>query len=439
VKEFSESRVTADSLLQFIDSAPTPWHAASVAAERLSAAGFEALAEDRTWELRPGRGYFVLRDGSAIVGFRVGAMPLPESGIRIIGAHTDSPGFRLKPLSAGRRLGYASLAVEVYGGPIIASFTDRDLTLAGRVVIRDGGRILTRLVNLKRPLVRFPNLAIHLNRDVNEAGLKLQAQDELSLVFGVDDTDQPADGLRRVLADELGLAGTDLLGWDLAVVDTQPGQIWGKSEEFIAAPRLDNLASCDAALAAITAVAAPEATTLVALFDHEEIGSESYGGAAGTLLRDTLERIFHAQGISAEQAIQSRARSLLISADMAHATHPNFPRSSDDLHPVQINGGPVIKHNAKLRYATDSVAAAYFRSLCERVNVGCQVYSHRNDLPCGSTIGPIAAAGVGIRTIDVGNPMWSMHSVRETGGVRDHLAMTSVMTEFFREGRLPFV
>lgn len=431
----SDPRANASDLLGYIGRSPSPWHAVATTVESLQRAGFTPLKEGAAWQLEPGRGYYVVRDGSSIIAFRLGSEPLSQREFRMVGAHTDSPGFRVKPRGAHMAGRVLRVGVEVYGGPILATFADRDLTLAGRVLLHEPkGGISSRLVNFGRPILRLPNPAIHLNREVNSQGLRFDPQEELPLVLAVAAEELPAqEHFRKVLARELEIEPEAVSGWELAAADTQPGSLFGIEREFIASPQLDNLASCHAALQALLAVQEPEATTLCAFFDHEEIGSQSYKGAEGTFLPDTLLRIAEAQGISGAAYRQVLARSFVISADMAHAWHPNFARFYDEGHAVHLNAGPVIKINAKQSYATDGIGEAYVEALAARRGVPIQKYVHRNNLPCGSTIGPITAARLGVRTVDVGNPMWSMHSLRESAGAIDHGYMIALLSEFFTD------
>jgi aspartyl aminopeptidase len=282
-RDRSSDRRTALDLIDFIDASPSPWHAVATTAVRLAAHGFVCLDEAARWQLAPGGRYYVSRGGGSIIAFMLGSVPQVDSGMRIIGAHTDSPGLRLKPRPASAGDGLARLAVEVYGGPILATFTDRDLSLAGRVVVRTVAGMETRLLRFDQPLVRLPNLAIHMNRDVNEQGLKLNKQTELPLILGNLADGEDADGyLRTLLTTQAQADAADLLSWELAIYDTQPGSLWGADEAFIADSQLDNLASCHAALSALLATQSPAATCVVGLFDHEEVGSESATGAGGS-------------------------------------------------------------------------------------------------------------------------------------------------------------
>lgn len=427
-----EARTHAQALLDFIDASPSPWHAVETAATQLKANGFKNLREREPWQFKPGGKYFVVRDGGSLIAFVLGQQPLADTGLRIIGAHTDSPGLRLKPNAAYSTEGIAQLGVEVYGGPILATFTDRDLSLAGRVITKTSEGLSTSLVKLDQSIARLPNLAIHMNREVNEKGLSLNKQTGLPLIFGhAANTPTAQTLLTETLAQHLNCSAENIVSWDLALYDVQKGNFWGLDQEFIANSQLDNLASCHAALEAMLGTEKPEATLICALFDHEEVGSESATGAGGSFLLDIIERICHSTQLSSEDKLRSFANSFFISADMAHAFHPNHAGSYEPCHHVQVNHGPVIKTNANQRYSTNAVTAARFVGLCDKANVPVQQYAHRTDLGCGSTIGPIMAAQLGIATVDVGNPMWAMHSIRESAGVLDHSYMMSVMQQHF--------
>lgn len=427
------ARAQAQDLLDFIDASPSPWHAVATCKQRLLAAGFRRLEEFDRWDLEAGGRYFVIRGGSSIIAFTIGSQALAETGLTMVGAHTDSPGLRLKPRPADDASGVVRLGVEVYGGPILATFADRDLGLAGRVMVRNDVGIESRLVHIDQPLLRLPNLAIHMNREVNESGLKFNKQTELPLLLGMSNDEREAEAqFRRPLAEALDVAPENLMTWELAACDTQKGSFWGADGEFIANSQLDNLASCHAALSALLAVENPGQTCLVALFDHEEVGSESAAGAGGSLVGDVLQRISGNFSLDGEDLRRLLARSFFISADMAHAWHPNFPAAYDPGHRVLVNAGPVIKHNCNQRYSTGADTAALFMAICEQAGVPCQQYAHRTDLGCGSTIGPIVAARLGIPSVDVGAPMWAMHSIRESAGVVDHAYMITALTGAFR-------
>jgi aspartyl aminopeptidase len=424
-------RARAQALLDFIDASPSPWHAVDSTARQLAAVGFAQLQETERWQLQAGGRYYVVRGGSSIVAFVVGSSPLFDSGFRIVGAHTDSPGLRLKPKPVHVSDGVIRLGVEVYGGPILATFADRDLSLAGRVNVRTNNGMEPRLLRFDAPLVRLPNLAIHMNRDVNEQGLKLHKQNELPLILGMADGGDAQQNFVQQVADRLGVAPSDVINMEFNIYDTQKGAFWGADQEFIADSQLDNLASCHAALSALLANPAPDATCIAAFFDHEEVGSESAVGASGSFIGDILERIAAQSGLDGEERRCALARSFFVSADMAHGWHPNFPAAYEPHHRVMVNGGPVIKSNANQRYSTGSETAARFMALCEQAGVPVQHYAHRTDLGCGSTIGPIVAARLGIASLDVGAPMWAMHSLRESAGVLDHAYMIAALSAVY--------
>lgn len=447
MKISDKARQSAQQLLNFIDASPSPWHAVASAKHTLLTAGFTELFEVDAWQLSPNSAYFVSRGDASLIAFRTSAHALIDTGFAMVGAHTDSPGLRLKPNAAFTNHGTLSLGVEVYGGPILATFTDRDLSLAGRVQVRVNAGLDTnkhtqhsvcenRLSRFENSTVRLPNLAIHMNREVNDKGLKLNKQTELPLIFGAYETSgksSPQDVFIAAVANQLGVKTTDILGWEFNVFDTQKGVFWGQDNAFIANSQLDNLASCHAALTAITQVAQPNKTTICALFDHEEVGSESATGASGSFLNDVVTRIIESDCKNATQEKRARilSKSFFISADMAHAYHPNHPNAYEPCHHVHVNQGIVIKHNANQRYATNGDTAAKIILLCEQANVPFQQYSHRSDLGCGSTIGPMIASGLGVATADIGAPMWAMHSLRESAGVCDHQYMIDLLATFY--------
>ena len=430
------AKTVSTDLISFIDHSPSPWHVVATVRERLDAKQFIQLNEAEPWQLTPGDSYYVIRDDSSIIAFTLGQQPLEQNGFRLIGAHTDSPGLRLKPKAPYQKGSLHQLGVEVYGGPILATFTDRDLSLAGRLSYwdADSKAIESKLIRFKQPLVRLPNAAIHLNRDVNNKGLVLNKQTELPLVLGNFEAELPApEKFQQILAEKAQIEGP--FSFELNVYDTQPGNFFGLDEEFIADSQLDNLASCHAALLALTDEAAMQSgqTNICAFFDHEEVGSNSHKGADGSFLSDLLERIAGARQLSDENYKQALAQSILISADMAHAYHPNYPKFYDGEHKLVVNQGPAIKINVNQRYTSDSVSQALFEHLCHRAEIPFQTYSHRGDLPCGSTIGPTTAARLGIRAMDIGNPMWAMHSIRESAGSLDHGYMIALLTTFFSQ------
>jgi len=430
---------TVADLLAYIDASPTPYHAVAEAARRLEAVGFRRLIEDDPWRLSAGDRVYVSRADGSLIGLRIGAESPVRSGFRLIGAHTDSPNLRVKPLPDVTAHGYRQLAMEPYGGLLLHTWLDRDLSLAGRVSLHTPAGLRAVLVDLRRPLLHVPSLAIHLYRELAQEGLKLNPQQHAVPIMGFD-LEEAGASLATLLADELtrqGCAGCeprDILAFDLMAYDTQPACVSGARGEFIHAPRLDNLASCHAALTALagTSDGAPAATCGVVLYDHEEVGSRSAQGAAGPFLVDTLARVVDACGGAEPQALaRAAARSLLVSADMAHAVHPNYPEKHETGHRPVIGRGPVIKVNANQSYATDAETAGRFRALCQECGIEPQHYVVRSDLPCGSTIGPVTAARAGIRAVDVGNPMLAMHSCREVAGTADVEPMIRVLRCFF--------
>jgi aspartyl aminopeptidase len=424
-------------LLAFLDASPTPYHAVAECARRLHAAGFARLDEGDAWKVQPGTHAYVTRGGSSLCAFVAGERPAHEVGFSLIGAHTDSPNLRVKPLPDVTRSGYRQVAVDVYGGVLLSTWLDRDLSLAGRVVLDDGASdASTRLVDFARPLVRIPNLAIHLDRKVNESGLVLNAQTHMVPIVGLERT-AGAAGLRALLAAELDRAGASvaperITAWDLCLYDTQHAARSGAAGEFVHAARLDNLASCHAALGAL--VAATEArpdTRGIVLYDHEEVGSQSAHGAGSTFLLDVCQRLADGAAAGAPDAFaRAIARSFLISADMAHGVHPNYADRHEPEHRPVLGGGPVLKTNVNQRYATDAETAARFSHLCRAADVPLQHFVNRSDLACGTTIGPITAARVGLRTVDVGAPMLSMHSCREMTAADDVASYAKVLRAF---------
>ena len=404
-------------LLAFIDASPSPFHAAATAAATFATAGFVELDETAPWPADAGR-YFVRRGGSLVAWAARAEHPV-DCGFRIVGAHTDSPNLRVKANPDTGRAGFRQLAVEVYGSPLLNSWLDRDLGLSGRVVVREGSAAKEHLFRIDRPLLRVPQLAIHLDREIHEKGLQLNAQHHVVPVWGLGATEP--GGFAAFLADEVGVDGRDVLAWDAMAHDLTPSAVLGRAGELVSAPRIDNLCSSWAGVEALVAVSdgtSPH-VPLVCLFDHEEVGSTSDRGADSTLLPVVLERIVSARGGDRDAHLRGLARSACASADMAHATHPNYVERHEPGHHIVVNGGPVLKLNANLRYASDAASSALFALACEQASVPLQRYVHRSDLPCGSTIGPVTAARLGIPTVDVGAPQLSMHSARELCGSAD--------------------
>lgn len=420
-------------MLDFIDASPSPYHACASAAAILERAGFVRLVETDPWSGTPGR-YYVLRGGS-LLAWVVGDAHAPHAGFRVLGAHTDSPNLRVKPRPDTGKAGWRQLGVEVYGGPLLNSWLDRDLGLSGRVQLRgEGGAACERLFLVARPVLKVPQLAIHLDPEVGTEGLKLNRQTQIPPVWGLASPDER--GFRDWLAAELSVQPAEILAWDAMCHDTAPSCLFGVDGDLVSAPRLDNLCSSFCALRALLGAlergAALERIPVVSLFDHEEVGSGSATGADGPILGDLLERVVLARGGTREDFHRAIADSLCVSIDMAHATHPNYAERHDPEHHLFLNQGPVIKINANLRYATESPTEATFQLAAERAGVPLQKWVMRTDMRCGSTIGPMTAAGLGIRTVDVGNPQLAMHSIRETCGARDPEYMIGALREILR-------
>lgn len=415
----------------FVSASPSSFHAAHEAGRRLEEAGFTRLDELEPWQGGAGS-FFIIRDG-ALIAWVVPGDAGPTTGFHVLGAHTDSPSFKLKPKPTTGAHGWLQAGVEVYGGPLLNSWLDRELQLAGRLVMLDGTEHLTAT----GPLLRFPQLAIHLDRAVNE-GLTLDKQRHMNPVWGLGN---PADfDVLGVLASSVEGAAVDpgqIGGYDVVIADTQAPAVFGGNREFFASGRLDNLSSTHAGLAALLGHAASGASgsgapiAVLAAFDHEEIGSNSRSGACGPILEDVLVRISDGLGASVSQRRQALAASFCVSADAGHAVHPNYAERHDPAnHPV-LNGGPLLKINANQRYASDASGAAFWARLCREADVPYQEFVSNNAIPCGSTIGPLTAARLGIRTVDVGVALLSMHSARELCGVEDPRRLAAVAELFF--------
>ncbi|HEV8295662.1 MAG TPA: M18 family aminopeptidase [Acidimicrobiales bacterium] len=408
-------RALTEDLLRFIDAAPSPFHAVAAVAARLEEADFRELQLQDPWP-RDADGYFTRRGGTLVAWRATGG---PVRGFRIVGAHTDSPNLRLKPRPDHRSAGYRQLGVEVYGGVLLNSWLDRDLGLSGRVAVAGAdGAVCEHLFRIDDPILRIPQLAIHLDREVNERGLVLNRQSHLTPLWGVGDDD--GRGVRTLLAAAAGVDATAILAWDAMCHDLAGSTFAGVDGDLVSAPRIDNLLSCHAATTALSAVPEPGAhTPVVALFDHEEVGSTTDRGAAGTFLAGVLERIALQSGGARDDYLQAVAASHGVSADCAHATNPNYPERHEPDHLVMLNGGPVVKVNASARYATDAASAAPWLAACAAAGVPVQWFVTRSDLACGSTIGPFTAAQLAMPTVDVGVAQLAMHSCRELTGAAD--------------------
>ncbi|SFC53817.1 M18 family aminopeptidase [Streptomyces aidingensis] len=430
-------RAHTDDLLGYLAASPSPYHAVAGAADRLEKAGFRRLAETDAWgEGEQSGGRYVIR-GGALIAWYVPEGAAPATPFRIVGAHTDSPNLRVKPRPDTGRHGWKQLAVEIYGGPLLNSWLDRDLGISGRLIRHDGSHLL---VHTDRPLARVAQLAIHLDRQVNEA-LKLDRQQHIMPLWGLG---KPAEGeLLEFLAAEAGLDGAaEVAGWDLMLHSVEPPAYLGKDRELVAGPRMDNLVSVHAGVAALTAAAGRAAAggghdagplpyiPVLAAFDHEENGSQSDTGADGPLLGSVLERAVLARGGTAEDRARAWAGSFCLSSDTGHSVHPNYADRHDPDHRPLAGGGPLLKTNVNQRYATDGTGRAVFAAACERAGVDWQPFVSSNSVPCGTTIGPITAARHGIATVDVGIPLLSMHSARELCAAADPYLLANALLAF---------
>ncbi|MDC0948014.1 M18 family aminopeptidase [Gammaproteobacteria bacterium] len=411
-----------DDLLMFLDESPSPWHACQAMARRLDAAGFverdecQAGADDSSTYIR--------RNGSSLIAW-AGAKHA-NRGLRMVGAHTDSPGLRLKPHADLIRDGYQQWSVEVYGGALLRPWFDRELALAGRVVVRDTkGTLQTQLIHIADPLAIIPSLAIHLDREANKGG-EINAQRHMFPLIGLDGDDISLDSLLQAhLQREHGMIDAQIVSHELLLVDCQRAARIGVKRDWVASARLDNLLSCYVGLQALINAGEGEHCQLLVASDHEEVGSQSASGAAGPFLQDTLQRLC---GASLPDALR---QSLLVSADNAHARHPNFPDKHDPNHSPLLNRGPVIKHNANQRYASNAETVAVFQSLCGALEEPLQHIAMRADMACGSTIGPITATLLGVATVDVGIPQLAMHSPRELAGIADCRSLARALSACF--------
>ena len=412
---------SAQGLCEFIDASPSPFHVCATVAARLRDAGYTELAETDRWDGAADGTFFTVRAGSVIAWNARGRAPF-----RIVGGHTDSPNLRVKQHPELAMAGWQVVALQPYGGAWLHSWLDRDLGLSGRISLagKDGG-LEHRLVLFDEPLLRVPQLAIHLAEDRNNPNLSPQRH--LNAVWGAGDR---LRSIRPWLADRVGVRPEDLLSADLMTHVLEPSRLIGVDRDLVSAPRLDNQATCYAGLEALLAAEPTGQVAVLALFDHEEVGSTSDHGAQSEFLRTTLERIVLAAGCDREDFLRLTTASLLASADMAHATHPNYPERHEPSHQIHANAGPVLKVQPNLRYATDGRTAAAFELACRQAGVPLQRYEHRADLPCGSTIGPMTAARTGIPTVDVGAPQLAMHSARELMGARDVVAYAAALAAF---------
>ena len=423
-------------LLNFLDASPVNFWAVKNIASELEEAGFRRIdPKEALGEVKAGDKLYVTKNDSSIYAFHIGHKPMAEAGFRMICAHCDSPTFRIKPnaemLCEG---GIVKLNTEVYGGPIMSTWFDRPLTMAGRVIVRgeDAFSPQTLLLHVKRPLLQISNLAIHFNREVND-GVKLSRQKDMLPILGiVNDALEQGNMLMNVICSELGVLQRDILDFDLYLADATPACTFGVHNEFISSGRLDDLSMCFAGLEAMLGTETADATKVLAIFDNEETGSQTKQGAGSPFLSMMLKRIALAQGETEEAFYQAIERAFMVSADNAHAWHPNYSEKYDPTnHPV-LGGGPVIKFNAAQKYASDAVSASVFAEICREAGVPSQRFVNHSDVAGGSTLGNILASSIPLRGVDMGNAILAMHSCRETGSVADHIYAVKAFTQFFK-------
>lgn len=419
-----------ESLLHFLDQSPTAWHAVAEISTLLQKAGFQLLHEEERWNLAPGARYFVTRNGSSLCAFIVPEKEMQSA--RVIGSHSDSPSFKLKPNAEFRKENMILLGLEVYGSPLLTSWLNRDLGIAGRIVYLDAEGVLREsLVRLDQHPVIIPQLAIHLDRQVNENGLLLNKQDHLAALAAITEGNSSHSYLDRLLREQVPYK--TLLGSDLFLFPLEPASLVGHNKQILSSYRIDNLCSVHASIHAMLASQAANSTDLkmVAVWDNEEVGSETAQGAGSPFLSHVLERISLALNQSREQFFCLLRRSLCLSVDLAHALHPNYPERHEARHPILMERGIVIKSNAQSRYASDARSIGSILELCQINQIPYQFFVTRGDIPCGTTIGPIHAGQTGMPTVDIGAPQLSMHSCRELMAIQDHLHLCRLLTVFF--------
>lgn len=431
----SKEKEFAKELIDFIYDSPTAFHAVDSAKAMLDKKGFTELKEENSWSLEAGGKYYVTKNDSALTAFVVGSGKVEEHGFKIIGAHTDSPCFRIKPAAEMTAENYyIKLDTETYGGPILNTWLDRPLSVAGRVMLKgeDPLNPITKLININKPILIIPNLAIHMNRNVNQ-GVELNKQKDMLPLMGlINETMEKGNYLISTIAKELDVEFKEILDFDLFLYEYEKGTIMGLNDEFISSPRLDDLAMVHAGITAIAEESASNSTNVMVCFDNEEVGSTSKQGADSQLLSNLLERIVLSMGGDRQCFFRAIAKSFMISADLAHAVHPNVGEKHDPQSRPVINKGPVIKLSANMRYTTDSNSAAVYASICKQAEVPVQYFVNKSDEVGGSTIGPISSSHLDMRCVDMGTPVLAMHSVRELGGVMDHTYVTKSFVEFFK-------
>jgi len=424
----AEIKSLGKSFIEFLDNSPTAFHAAENIEKTLIKNGFTELCECESWTLRSGGKYFVKRNDSSVVSFIIGKEKPVKTGFRIAGAHTDSPLLKIKENGENRSAGCIRVTTEIYGGPIVNTWLDRNLGIAGRVMVKGKSGFKSTLVNIDRPVAIIPNLAIHMNREVNK-GFEFNPQNHLQAVLSTDS--QAKNVLKSMIASELKEKVENIGAMDIFVYDIQKGSFAGEDGELISSGRLDDLSMCHAILESFITVKNPVATTVAAFFDNEEIGSKTPMGADSSFTRTILDRIVAVTSAGKDDIFVALSKSFLISADGAHTQHPNFPEKHDPAYTVFMNRGPVIKFSSSFKYATTAQSCAEFEQICLEAEVPFQKIANRSDVMSGSTIGPMSSAALGIKTVDVGNAMWAMHSIRETTGTVDHYYMKKALTHFY--------
>ncbi|MCW3787595.1 M18 family aminopeptidase [Plebeiibacterium sediminum] len=424
----------ATELIDFIYNSPSPYHVVSNISNTLVSNGFEELKLTDKWKIEKGKKYFTIKNGSAIFAFNTGNNDLPASGIKMISAHSDSPGFKIKPnpemLVENKLL---KLNTEVYGGPILMSWLDRPLSIAGRVSLKSANPLFPdhKYIDFKKPILIIPNLAIHLNRSVNDGVALNRQKDMLPLMGVINDTFEKENYLLKLLADKLEVNPQDIIDFDLTLYEYEKGCIMGINDEFISSPKLDDLAMVHAGLKALINSTNNTNTQMLCIFDNEEVGSQTKQGAGSPVLANILKRVNFGLGYDEDDLYRMIYNSFMISADMAHSIHPNQTEKHDPvLHPV-MNGGPVIKIHANQKYTTDGDSGAVFETICQTANVPYQKFVNRSDMEGGSTLGNVSLSQIDLRSVDIGNPMLAMHSVRELAGVKDHLYVTRAFETFY--------
>lgn len=427
----------AANLLQYLNDSPTAFHAVENAAAILKENGFQELKETESWALEKEGRYFIVKNSSAVIAFTVGTGDLNKEGFRIIGAHTDSPSLKVKPGDCTVTPdGYVKVNVEIYGGAILQTWFDRPLALAGRLVVKENGALREKLVRIDKPVFMIPNLCIHFNRDMKEKGACNKQTEILPLLSMKEDDMEKEDYLPALLEEETGIEKGNAVDYELYLYEYQKGILTGKKQEFISASRIDDLSMVYAGLTALTQAQAQAGCQVLAAFDNEEVGSTTAQGANSGLLLHLLNRICKNLGLTDEGYFQAVANSTSISADLAHAVHPNYSDKHDAESRPVLGGGPVIKYSASQRYATTAMSAAYFMHACERAGVPCQKFVNRNDIVGGSTIGPALSGLTTIPTVDMGAPILAMHSIREFGAAADMEYTRRAFLAYYEGGRL---